>query len=189
MGHTQRVLTFVLIALALAGWAEARTWTEPSVTWAPVDNLSNLAGDSTYATAAFDPSTGHLFVAWVDAGVAEREEILGRRWDGSNQNWEPGLGSPADNLSQSEWADSGPCLFFDGKGTGLLLWTRRYSAFQGAPADGTDLLWRAWDGTSWSEEAVLYHSSSYLPTSYGYGLIPLKQLTRSCCLLSGRRAI
>ena len=167
------MLAFLLIALALAGLIETHAWTEPIVVWVPASNLSNAVGNSTQATMALDPATGQLFVAWVDAGVAARDEILGRRWDESSQSWEPGLSLPAENLSQSEWADSGPCLFFGGQGAGLLLWTRRYSAFQGAPADGTDLVGRVWDGTGWSGEAILYHNSSYLPSSYGYGLIPV----------------
>jgi hypothetical protein len=174
MRHTRRALACLLAVLVLTELADVRAWAEMTAVWAPAHNLSNLPGDSTQATLALDPSTGGLFVAWVDAGVANRKEVVGRRWDGGSQTWEPGLGSPAENLSQSEWDDSGPHLFFDQQGDGLLLWTRRYSASQGAPTDGTDLLWRSWDGASWSDEAVLYHSDSYLPSSYGYGLIPVE---------------
>jgi hypothetical protein len=121
-----------------------------------------------------DPTTGSLFLAWMDGGVAERDEILSRRWDTSQEVWAPALDAPAENLSQSKWQDSGPAVFFDRWGHGLILWTRRYAAFQGAPADGTDVLWRSWQGAGWSDEQVLFHINAYLPSSYGYGLVPVE---------------
>jgi hypothetical protein len=35
-------------------------------------------------------------------------------------------------------------------------------------------MWRSWDGASWSGEQVLFHTDFYLPSSFGYGLIPVE---------------
>lgn len=120
---------------------------------------------------AREPGSGNLFVAWAEEGVAAYDEILGRRWQQATQSWLPGLSLPGENLSQSQWLDGGPLLFFDHQGQGLLLWTRRYAAIWGAAVDGTDLLWRQWDGVGWSPEQVLTHSDSFLPGTYG--LLPV----------------
>jgi len=144
------------------------------LTWGAPDNLSTTSGRSAYATLVEDPISGDLFAVWMDDGVAERPEVMGRRWERASQAWQPPLTEPAENLSQSEWYDSGPVLYFDSQGKGLLLWSRRYAQSQGAPADGTDILWRVWDGAAWSEEQVLMHDPSYLPTTYGFGLIPVE---------------
>lgn len=141
-------------------------------TWSPAVNLSNLPGRSFLATLASDPATGDLWAVWTDDGVAEQEEVLGRRWVRSARTW-----LPVENLSQSEpWQrDGGAVLVFDGQGSGLLLWTRTYGVSQGAPASGHDVLWRLWNGISWSPEAVLFHDNSYLPGSPGhFGLIPVQ---------------
>lgn len=79
-----------------------------------------------------------------------------------------------ENLSSSQGVDDGPSIFFDEHGQGLLLWTRRYSRFQGSPDEGTDLMWRQWDGSSWSSENVLLHADTYMPGHYG--LIPVEML-------------
>ncbi len=144
---------------------------EPTL-WSPAVNLSNLPGASSQATLSHDPLSGDLFVAWADSGVAPQTEILGRRWDRATQSWLPSTNLQAENLSQSEWADGGPEIFFDSQGHGLLLWTRRYAVSKGAPADSTDLMWRAWQGTSWSPEAVLLHADTYLPGTFT--LIPVE---------------
>lgn len=136
--------------------------------WHRANNLSNTPGQSIHTTVARDPVSGDLFVAWSDKGIATWEEILLRRWDQDTGVW-----LAAENLSQSQpWArDGGPVLFFDSLGRGLLVWTRTYSVSQGAPASGHDVLWRAWDGASWSVEQVLFHGDSYIPGSPGtYGL-------------------
>jgi hypothetical protein len=83
-----------------------------------------------------------------------------------------GTWTAIENLSQSEWEDGNPLLYFDSRGQGLLLWTRRYAAYQGAPADGTDLLGRTWQGDAWSTEKVLNHEDFFLPGAYG--LIPVE---------------
>ena len=139
--------------------------------WSPPLNLSAIPGRSFQTATTRDPTSGDLFVVWTDDGVADREEILGRRWHQTQQKW-----LPLENLSHSEsWQrDGGPALAFDNQGQGLLLWTRTYAASQGAPSDGYDLLWRKWDGSAWSPEAALLHGDSYLPGSPGtFGLIPV----------------
>jgi hypothetical protein len=111
---------------------------------------------------ALDPTTGDLFTIWTNQGLGEREEILSRRW-----NQSAGVCTAIENLSQSPWEDRSPLLYFDSRGQGLLIWTRRYAASQGADADGTDLLWRAWDGAAWTAEGVLMHRDFFLPGAYG----------------------
>ncbi len=135
--------------------------------WGPHSNLSNTPARSTEAILAQDPATGDLFVVWTEEGVAEREEVLCRRWDRDIPAWQP-----VENLSSSKWVDDGPSVFFDQQGQGLLVWTRRYSLSQGAPDEGTDLMWRQWDGSSWSPEGMIMHADSYAPGSYG--LIPVE---------------
>jgi hypothetical protein len=110
---------------------------------------------------------GDLFTIWTDEGLGEWTEVLGRRWQRTSGSW-----TTIENLSQSEWEDQSPQLFFDSRGWGLVLWTRRYAIAQGAPVNGTDLLWRAWSGTEWTEERVLMHRDYYLPGTYG--LIPVE---------------
>lgn len=83
------VLLGLLANLALA--AETNTW------WPPAVNLSYRPGRSFQTSMARDPSTSDLFVAWTDDGVAEQEEIMGRRWASATQSW-----LPVENLSQSE---------------------------------------------------------------------------------------
>jgi hypothetical protein len=162
----------VLFTLVLAGFTTGLVLAAATDAWTPAVNLSSIPGRSTQATLAQNSLTGDLFVAWTDEGVAPKAEILGRRWDPASQSWQPDLGLQPENLSQSEWVDGGPMFFFDHQGHGLLLWTRRYAAFSGAPADGTDLLWRSWEGTAWSAEAVLVHADTYLPGTYY--LIPIE---------------
>jgi hypothetical protein len=163
-----------LLTIILPGLTASLALASGPVLWHPASNLSSSQGRSTHATLVRDPATGDLFSVWMDEGVAERPEIMGRRWDSTYETWFPTLYWQAENLSLSEWHDGGPMVHFDLQGHGVLLWTRRYSAFQGAPADGTDLMWRSWDGVSWSDEQVLFHSDSYLPSSFGYGLIPVE---------------
>ena len=141
--------------------------------WTPAINLSHTPGRSTDTAIEIDPISGDIMVVWTEDGVAEFEEIVGRRRDHAAGGW-----LPAENLSQSaDWErDGGPALVFNRQGQGLLIWTRTYSAGQGAPDDGYDVLWRAWDGAAWSPAQVLLHGSSYLPGSPGtFGLIPVER--------------
>jgi hypothetical protein len=133
--------------------------------------LSTSAGSAWSSQLARNPATGDLFAIWADGGVGDWPEILGRRWDRASGSW-----TAAENLSHSEWEDRSPLLFFDSHGQGLLIWTRRYAVSQGAPADGTDLLWRAWDGTGWSRVRRLIHRDFFLPGAYG--LIPVEMPDR-----------
>jgi len=161
-------VTTLLLPMLIAGLA----WAADTVAWSPVRNLSNLPGRSFQATQARVPSTGDIYVTWTEDGLEAEEEIIGRRWVQSTQIW-----LPLENLSASQaWErDGGAVLAFDQQGQGLLIWTRTYAATQGAPADGYDILWRAWNGTSWENEQVLLHGDSYLPGSPGtFGLIPVE---------------
>jgi hypothetical protein len=116
---------------------------------------------------ARNPISGDLFVVWTEQEPAQFAEILSRQWKQTDNTW-----TPVENLSNSPWEDRAAHLFFSCQGQGVLLWTRRYAAYQGAPADGTDLLWRSWRGTDWSPEQVLIHNDFVLPGSYG--LIPVE---------------
>jgi hypothetical protein len=129
--------------------------------WSRPENLSSSPTHSRYTELAHDPTSGDLMVVWEEGAFPE-EEILGRRWVKANNAW-----TPIQNFSSSPWMDKAPALLFDAAGDGHLLWTRRYAAFLGAPEDGTDLIWRRWDGAAWSEEEVLLHVDSALSGSYG----------------------
>ena len=160
----------LVLTVAMADLAQAARLAPDD--WAPAKNLSSTPGRSFYNAVVVDPATGDAFVAWTDDGVALYEEVMGRRWDHASQMW-----LAVENLSQSaEWArDGGPTFVFDSQGHGLLIWTRTYSASQGAPASGHDVLWRAWDGAAWSPEQVLMHGVAALPGSPGvFGLIPVQ---------------
>lgn len=161
-----------MAAVCFIGGSGVLVLADEMPSWTPAVNLSHLPGRSFLATLASDPATGDLWAVWTDDGVTEQEEVLGRRWIRNARTW-----LPVENLSQSEpWQrDGGAVLVFDGQGSGLLIWTRTYGVSQGAPASGHDVLWRVWNGVSWSPEAVLFHDSAYLPGSPGhFGLIPVQ---------------
>jgi hypothetical protein len=161
------VCPIALLVVILAFLGSDATQAQRPDLWGPTLNLSQLAGQSTSPAVGYEPTTAGYFVAWVDDGLGDRSEILGRRWNPGSGSWNPGLGSLPENLSNSPWTDDGPALSPDGQGGMLLLWTRRYAQFQGAPADGTDLMWRFWTGSGWSVEAVLMHADTYLPGTFG----------------------
>ena len=160
------------VALAALALVAGSVLAAASGEWQTAQNLSNTPGRSSMATQARNPLTGDLFVVWTDEDSGGRNEIMSRRWDGATRSWFPGLSLAADNLSQSRWEDAGPLVFFDSQGQGILVWTRRYLASDGAPADRTEVLWRTWQGSDWSGEAVLMHVDTYLPGSYG--LLPVE---------------
>jgi hypothetical protein len=158
------LLIGLTLACATAGLSQAAS-TESS--WSKPVPLSPAPGPDWYPQLLLNALTGDLFAIWTDEGIAERAEIMGRQWDQTSGTW-----SGIQNLSLSEWEDGNPRLFFDGSGLGLLIWTRRYAASQGAPADGTDIVWRAWEGTAWSPEQLLLHNDFFLPGTYD--LIPVE---------------
>ena len=167
----QRLLLSLVPLLLLAGWTVLQAQSRrPADDWGIAQNLSQtLAPDrSIQAVLAQSPTNGDLFAVWTDEGPNEEGEIRGRRWDRATQSWLPGLAAAAEDFSQSPWVDKGPVVFFDQLGHAHLLWTRRQAASQGAPADATELMWRTWDGASWSPEAVLLHNDSYFPGNYSF---------------------
>ena len=164
----------LLVGLALVGvmaalpLAARRLQAAPAeVFWRMPIQLSASAGSAWSSQLARNPATGDLFAIWTDGGMGDWPEILGRRWDRASGSW-----TAVENLSHSEWEDRSSMVFFDSRGQGLLIWTRRYAMSQGAPADGTDLLWRAWDGAGWSRVRRLIHRDFFLPGAYG--LIPVE---------------
>jgi hypothetical protein len=162
----RRSFLVVIVALALAGTAAGLALAgAPDADWSTPIQLSASPHPSRWATLASDPATGDLMVAWEDDPTDQLEEILSRRWDRGTETW-----TEIENLSASEWQDENPALAFDPLGTGLLVWTRRYAEYQGAPADGTDVMWRSWDGETWSDEHVLMHIDAFMPGTFG--LIP-----------------
>lgn len=170
-GRRQRYWLSMAILVLLVAMMADLALASATDTWLPAVNLSNMPGRSFQTSMAHDPITGDILVSWTDDGFAAYEEIMVRRWRRSTQTW-----LPAQNLSQSaEWErDGGSTLAFDRRGHCLLVWTRTYSVSQGAPVSGHDVLWRVWDGVTWSPEQVLFHDISYLPGSPGtFGLIPV----------------
>ncbi|MBN1661688.1 MAG: hypothetical protein JXA93_25055 [Anaerolineae bacterium] len=152
------IATTMLVAPLAADTAQ---WTEPV-------NLSALPGRSTLVSTLGDPATGDILVVWMDDGVADLERILLRRYDATTGFW-----LPVENLSTAApaWAhDRGALLVRDSSGLILAVWTRTYQASGGAPADGYDIVSRAWDGTAWSQEQIILHENAYLPGSYN--LVP-----------------
>jgi hypothetical protein len=139
--------------------------------WLPAENLSPGPMPARSAQLAYDPASGDLHAVWVE-GQSGQEEILGRRWSASSQSW-----TSTKNLSNFSWQDEGPALSFDEEGQGHLLWTRRYARALGAAEEGTDLVWRRWDGAAWSTEQVLLHVDAYLPGAYGLILTEIPDAT------------
>ena len=135
--------------------------------WMPPLNLSQNGGRSLYPQVVSDPFSGDVHVLWTDDSSGDWE-IFYRRWDSTSRSW-----TPARDLSNSPWIDHGSAFLVDGRGHGHLVWIRRYAASFGAPADGTDILYRRWDGSSWSEEELIYHNDAYLPEGYGLALVEL----------------
>ncbi len=154
-------LSIFLLSLTVQGTLTPVKANPPAAGWAPVENLSVSSAPSNWAQLAFNPASGELFVVWEE-GPFGQEEVVGRRWLPTSRSW-----TPMENLSNSAWKDEGPALLFDWQGQGHLLWVRRYAAASGAPADGTDVMWRLWDGTTWSAEEVLLHLDAFLPGVYG----------------------
>ncbi len=165
----------LLSAIFLALWTATLAWSlGPASDWREVQNLSQSQAPrrSIQATLAQSPVNGDLIAVWTKDGPDEEGEILGRRWDRASQSWLPGLASPAEDLSRSQWVDKGPAVFYDPQGQAHLLWTRRKAASAGAPADATELMWRTWNGAAWSPEVVLLHNDSYFPGNYSF--IPIE---------------
>jgi hypothetical protein len=153
-----RGLLLCLIALAIAAPSAAESIPGE---WSPPENLSPGPVPASSAQLAHDPKSGDLHVAW-EGDTFGQKEIFGRHWVADTETW-----GPVENLSNFAWEDEGPALLFDQQGQGHLLWTRRYALALGAPAEGTDLIWRHWDEASWSDEEVLLHIDSFLPGAYG----------------------
>jgi hypothetical protein len=109
---------------------------------------------------ARDLESGDLHAVWEGDAFGQKE-IYGRHWQASTESW-----GPVESLSNFAWEDERPALLFNQEGEGHLLWTRRYGLALGAPAEGTDLMWRHWDGASWSDEKSLLHVEIYLPGAY-----------------------
>ncbi len=163
----RNLLVSLLVTTAAGAMATLALAEAPAGSWTVPFRLSAPPGPSIHAQVAADSTKGNLLVIWTEGGMGEEEEIVGRHLERSSGIW-----TSVQNLSQSEWEDRSPLLFFDSRGQGLVIWTRRYAAYQGAPADGTDLVWRAWGGSGWSAEQVLLHNDFFLPGTYG--LIPVE---------------
>lgn len=129
--------------------------------WARVRNLSANPGRSQAVQLARDPAQDTLHAVWMDS-ASGNEEILTRHRETGVLNW-----TLVENLSSFAWQDGGPALLFDRAGTGHLLWTRRYAVSQGAPDQGTDLMYRQWSDGAWQQAMVLDHNVGYLPGAYG----------------------
>jgi hypothetical protein len=108
---------------------------------------------------------GDIHVVW-----AERRDshwaIWHRYWQSAENRW--GIPLPLTGFRHREQA---PALLFDEAGNGHLVWTRRYLASEGGMSDGTDLVYRRWDGQSWSSEEIIHHESTYLSGPYGLVLV------------------
>ncbi|MBN1658747.1 MAG: hypothetical protein JXA93_10115 [Anaerolineae bacterium] len=128
--------------------------------WAPVENLTPATGVAHGVVLERDPSTGTVHAVWVD-GSDGQEEVMTRTWDDETDEW-----GPAWNLSSFDWSDKGVTLFFDNEGRGHCLWTRRYALSQGAPMEGSDVVYRQWHDGKWQREKILLHLSSFLPGAY-----------------------
>lgn len=158
--HVRMWSAWVLAFLILLTLVDSTTALVSSEWSAPV-NLSPGAIPASAAQVAYDSVTSEFYVAWENDDFGQ-EEILIRRQRAETRTWEP-----EENLSNSPWRDESPSLFFDQAGQGHILWTRRYASAMGADADGTDLVWRTWNGTEWLPESVLLHVDSFLPGTYG----------------------
>lgn len=136
--------------------------------WIEPINLSGNNGRSTFPQVARDPASGDIHVVWNDDSPGN-PEIYYRRWKNAAQTWTPPI-----NLSASPWRDEAPDFWISSDGKANLVWTRRYAASEGAASDGTDILHRVWDGTSWSIEEVIFHNEYFLPSSYGLLLTEIR---------------
>jgi hypothetical protein len=158
---------WVLLALPAAGRAQGTVQSSPA--WSAPLNLSLSAGRSSWPIVQEDPASGDLLVVWTDFSTDPYGEIMLRRRLGPNGDWTATL-----NLSARPGWDGGPMLFADPSGQVHLAWTRRDAA------SGSDLLYRLWDGVSWSEAQVLYHTDTFMPSAYG--LIFVQDAAGRTCL-------
>lgn len=147
--HIASVL-FLLVAAVLGDvrvHASALFWPVPR-------NLSETPGRSTFPLIVHTAG-GDLWVIWTEYSDDPVGDVWGRRRLGDHGEWEA-----AQNLSASEWRDEGPALLADPTGVVHLAWTRR------AVSQGSDILYRRWDGSAWSAEEILDHTDTYHPAPY-----------------------
>jgi len=144
-----------LLALVVSVLGDVRAG-EPHTFWPPPQNLSETAGRSIFPLIVPVSLSRDLWVVWTEYTDDPGGEVWGRRRNGTNGLWEE-----AQNLSTSARRDEGPALLADSTGMVHLAWTRR------APGEGSDILYRRWDGTGWSVEERLEHTDVYHPSPYG----------------------
>lgn len=128
---------------------------EPNVFWLPPRNLSGTPGRSTFPVVVGSAGDG-LWVVWTEYSDDPGGEVWGRHRHADTSEWEVSL-----NLSDSAGRDEGPALLADATGAVHLAWTRR------ALGEGSDILYRGWDGANWSAEEILNHTDVYHPSPYG----------------------
>jgi hypothetical protein len=145
----------VLALLALLALGDVRPL-ELQAFWPPPQNLSVTPGRSTFPLIVSASAGGDLWVVWTEYTDDPRGEVWGRRRIGACHQWEE-----AQNLSASAQRDEGPALLADRAGSVHLAWTRR------SPNQGSDILYRRWDGANWSAEERLNHTDVYHPAPYG----------------------
>ena len=169
----RRQIPYILLPIFLGGIVlaavvqthVAMASNQPRSAWAPAVDLSQALGRCGYSMLSRDPLRDDVHVVW-----AERRNdlwaIRHRYWKASDNRWTIPF-----SLTDFRYREEAPVLAFDELGEGHLLWTRRYLASQGAEADGTDLVYRRWDGLSWSPEEIIAHADSYLVSPYGLVLV------------------
>lgn len=118
----------------------------------------------------YDSQTGDVHVFWCD-NLSGTTAIAYRRWIAESQMW-----TPTQNLSSSPWSSLSPSACLEADGTMHLVWCQIYAASEGAPADGTDILYRRYERGYWSEAQVIHHDPFYL--TGGYQLVLLKAQDR-----------
>ncbi len=145
-------MSLLVLVAAVSGDVRA---VEPQAFWLPPRNLSETSGRSTFPQVV-RTATADLWVVWTEYLDDPGGEVWGRRRRADSGEWEETL-----NLSASARRDEGPTLFADPAGTVHLAWTRR------ATGEGSDILYRYWDGAAWSVEEPLDHTDTYHPAPYG----------------------
>lgn len=143
-----------LLVLAALALGDVRAL-EPHAFWSPPRNLSETPGRSTFPLVVHTTG-GDLWAVWTDYSDDPGGEVWARHRRADGGSWEAPL-----NLSGSERRDEGPALLADPAGAVHLAWTRR------SPGEGSDILYRRWDGVNWSAERLLDHTDTYHPAPYG----------------------
>ncbi|MBN1484045.1 MAG: hypothetical protein JXA37_04935 [Chloroflexia bacterium] len=126
--------------------------------WPPALNLSQTTRRTYFPQIESAAQSGDLWVVWTQVITGTQiTDVWTRHRDGQAELWRP-----PENMSHSPYRDGGPTMYAQADGTVHLAWSQRSLG-----PDRTDLLYRRWDGSAWSEPILINRRETYHPSPYG----------------------